>query len=162
MSAIETTPALVRQVYATLEERLAVIRRRLGRPASPTPRRSSSVTWWIRRRRGARAGPTAIMELRGRTASPCRTPRRRWRMLQFMLLGSRRDGRPHDGALRPPDPGVRKSVAEDDLRIPRATPTARSTSSCGRLGPLRHRLLGRPAPASSTRWCSRSTPSPAA
>jgi aconitate hydratase len=34
MPAIETTPALVRQVFASLEKNLAVVRRRLGRPLS--------------------------------------------------------------------------------------------------------------------------------
>ena len=32
MPAIETTPELVRNVYATLEKNLAVVRKRLGRP----------------------------------------------------------------------------------------------------------------------------------
>ena len=34
MPAIETTPALVRNVYATLERNLAIVRKRLGRPLS--------------------------------------------------------------------------------------------------------------------------------
>ena len=32
MPAIETTPELVRNVYATLEKNLAIVRKRLGRP----------------------------------------------------------------------------------------------------------------------------------
>ena len=32
MPAIETTPELVRNVYATLERNLAIVRKRLGRP----------------------------------------------------------------------------------------------------------------------------------
>ena len=62
-----------------------------------------------------------------------------------------------DDPLRPPDPGAhRRRRATCASRSPR---TRRSTTSCARPPPSTASASGSRAPASSTRWCWRTTPS---
>ena len=128
MPAIETTPELVRSVYARLARNVET-RARAARPTAqlrreglPRPsrrsraRRSSrpgAATWTLRPDRVAMQDATAQMAL-----------------LQFMLDRARRDGGAHHRALRPPDPGARRRGVRHARR--RRTRTARSTTSCAR------------------------------
>ena len=125
MPAIETTPELVRSVYATLEKNLAIVRKRLGRPltyaekvlfghladAEKQPARG--------RRRVSRAAARSRRDA-GRDGADGDPP--------VHLVGPRRDGGADDGALRSPDPGApgRRGRHEDRA----ASRTARSTTSC--------------------------------
>jgi aconitate hydratase len=102
--AIETTPSMVKEVYAKSRSRLAVVRGRLGRPLTL----AEKVLF------GHLSDPAGQELARGEATLALRPDRvamqdatAQMALLQFMQAGPRRDGRALDRPLRPPDPGAR-------------------------------------------------------
>ena len=157
MPAIETTPELVRSVYATLEKNLAIVRKRLGRP----------LTYAEKVLLGHLADPerqpldagAAYLELRpDRVAMQDATAQ--MAILQFISSGREETAVPttvHCDHLIQAHQGVAA-----DMRTAQVTRTARSTTSCAAPPRATASASGSRARASSTRSCSRTTPSPAA
>ena len=138
MPAIETTPALVSRVYATLARNRRDRARGVSDVRSPTPRRSSSAISPIpRRRSSSRGAPTSLLHP-DRVAMQDATAQ--MAVLQFMLAGRNETAVPttvhcdhliqaHVGAA--PDMKTRADDQRRGLRVP-----------AQRVGALRHRLLG--------------------
>ena len=155
MSEIESTPEMATRIYAVMARNLDAARRRLGRPLTladkallghlddpETPDTEPGKSYVL-----LRPDRVVLQDVLGQTA-----------MLQFMQSG--RTGwrcRPRCTATT----SSRRGPTAKPTCAPRSPRTAKCTTSCARRPPSTAPASGPPAPESSIRWCSRTTPSPA-
>ena len=155
---IASTPAFVEGVYATVRKNLKVVRKRLNRPLTLTEK---ILFGHLDDPEGQElAAGESYLQLRpDRVAMQDATAQ--MALLQFMQAGRPQVGRAHHRALRPPDPAPSTAPHADIEHRPQRE-HARSTTSCAPSRASTASASGSPAPASSTRSCWRTTPSPAA
>ena len=128
MPAIETTPELVRSVYARLARNVGV---RARAPRPPAHARREDPLRPPRRSRARRdLAPAGATWTRAPTGSPCRTPPRRWRCSSSCRPGATRPRCPTTVHC---DHLIQAHAGAGGRHARRArTRTARSTTSCAR------------------------------
>ena len=115
----------IKRLYESMPGKLDEARRRFGRGLTLAEKILVSHADDFAKQEWSRARPSSGF---GRTASRCRTRRRRWPCCSSCRRASPQVAVPTHRPLRPPDPGAREGARSGPASAP-STRTARSTTS---------------------------------